>query len=123
MMAKVSASMLVVTLCGAPALPSGCAKAVKTDTRPAEEDPLRQECELLLGVLEDCGTEESMLKVMGEFDLLGSKHGRETLANALKSIARQHRFLGPTACSVLSRYVSVEEHAGFVLDLKKEDIR
>jgi len=122
-MAKVSASMLVVVLCGAFALPSGCAKAVRTDSPSATAVPLRQKCEQLLWSLNDCGTQESTLKVIGEFEVLRSKQGRETLANALRSIARQDSHLRPTACSVLSRYVSAEEHAGFVLDLKKEETR
>ena len=122
-MAKVCASMLAVVLCGAFALPSGCAKAVKPHAPPADQDPLREECEQLLWSLNDCGTQESTLKVIGEFEVLRSKQGRETLANALKSIARQDSHLRSAACRVLSRYVSAEEYAGFVLDLKKEETR
>ena len=115
--------MLVAVLHVASVLSVGCAKATKMDARPNGESPVRQQCETLLWTLNDCGTEGSALEILGKFDLLMQEHGRETLADMLKTIARQNKHLSVSACWVLSRYVSAEQHAQFQLDLKKDGAR
>jgi len=59
-----------------------------------------------------------MFKAMGECERLREAHGPEAVASALKQIARQNPDLQEQALSLLSRYVSVEEHSDFVMELK-----
>ncbi|MFW6457017.1 MAG: hypothetical protein ACOC0A_01870 [Planctomycetota bacterium] len=65
-------------------------------------------------------TQQQMSDVIDVCEDWRQAHGRKTVANALKQIARQHPEVQDEALSVLPRYVSVEAYGIFVKELKTQ---
>jgi hypothetical protein len=109
---KTCLSVLAVLIC------AGCAS---TNSKPHQA--FRRDCEGLLWALNDSGTQNSMIKIAGQFDELMSTHSRESLVATLKRIAQDDSHLRPLAIKMLSRYMSVQDHSQFKLSLKKTEHR
>ena len=97
---------------------AGCATSKSASTSAFHRD-----CEGLLWALNDSGTQESVIKIAGQFDQVMESHGRNQLVNTLQSIAQDNAHLRPWAIKMLARYTSAEDHSDFRISLKRERTR
>lgn len=96
----------------------GCLALLSSGCRTESADPIAKQIIPHLAQLRDTPTQEQMFKVIGECEKLREAHGHESVATALKQIARQNLDLQEQALSLLSRYVSAEQYGNFVQEIK-----
>ena len=86
--------------------------------KPEPLSPMAKQILPHLIQLRDTPSQQQMFIAVGSCEELAETHGRETVADALKQVARQNPAVQDQAVSLLSRYVSVEDYGDFVKQLK-----